>query len=369
MEKTIEVNAPYFGVNDDEATLIKLNIIDGSFVNEGDIICIFETSKSTIELIAEESGFIQLYVKEGDYIKSGIQIGFISNKKENIIPTQNNQFEKLTRFTRKALDYLKINNYSIDLVKINKPIITERDLINFFLTENKVNTIDISNKLARINSSTVLIIGAGHGNISIAENLLSTGYCPSICFMDYSKDQPSDEISGWPIFSRFDFEKIRDKGCKRVIIHLPFKKLKSFINKINEYDFSYINSINPKSFIASNCEIGKSVYIGPNSSIETQSHISDFCYIGSNTIVGVRARIGEGTMVLNNSSIAHDSKIGVGCQISDGTRIAGRVIVGDRVTTGLNVTVNMDLKIADDITINSGTSLYKDVKNNPLPRN
>lgn len=53
---------------EEEADLIDWNVADGASVNEGDVLCQFETSKLTSEFTAPTSGELTQVAEEGDMV-------------------------------------------------------------------------------------------------------------------------------------------------------------------------------------------------------------------------------------------------------------------------------------------------------------
>lgn len=63
-----EIKVPLLAVNDSSLTVVDLLFTDGQPVKKGEIVLVFETSKTTYEVPAEADGFIQYYCEAGqDY--------------------------------------------------------------------------------------------------------------------------------------------------------------------------------------------------------------------------------------------------------------------------------------------------------------
>ena len=50
---------------------------DGSYVNEGDLLCEIESDKATLEMPSENSGVIKIMAEEGSELEIGVKIGEI----------------------------------------------------------------------------------------------------------------------------------------------------------------------------------------------------------------------------------------------------------------------------------------------------
>lgn len=63
-----EIKVPLLAVNDSSLTVVDVLFTDGQPVKKGEILLLFETSKTTYEVLAEADGFIQYYCEAGkDY--------------------------------------------------------------------------------------------------------------------------------------------------------------------------------------------------------------------------------------------------------------------------------------------------------------
>lgn len=71
--------------------------------------------------------------------------------------------------------------------------------------------------------------------------------------------------------------------------------------------------------------------------------------------------IGEGSKLDNNIHTGHNSIIGKNCLICVGTTLGGSCTLGDSVQIGMNVIINPHIKIANNVTIGSGSIVTKDI--------
>ena len=118
--------------------------------------------------------------------------------------------------------------------------------------------------------------------------------------------------------------------------------------------------------------IGEGCEIGPNCFIRPSTSIGDFCHIGAAVEVK-NSIIMKGTKIPHHNYVG-DSIIGEYCNLGSGTKIANLrfdkkeliidgihtkrnklgVIMGDRVQTGINSSINVGSAIADDVFIKPG---------------
>ena len=70
-KKYIEISLGPVGVNEDRGILQEWLVEEGQFISVGTIICEFETTKTVIEIEAENEGYIVPIVEESAEVKVG----------------------------------------------------------------------------------------------------------------------------------------------------------------------------------------------------------------------------------------------------------------------------------------------------------
>ncbi|HTL10077.1 MAG TPA: 2-oxo acid dehydrogenase subunit E2 [Chitinophagaceae bacterium] len=61
-----EIKVPLLAVNDTTLTVVEINFANGAAVKAGDQLMVFETSKTTYEVVADASGFVQYFCEVGN---------------------------------------------------------------------------------------------------------------------------------------------------------------------------------------------------------------------------------------------------------------------------------------------------------------
>jgi len=152
---------------------------------------------------------------------------------------------------------------------------------------------------------------------------------------------------------------------------------KSFIDVIKLFkpDYRAVKSISNKYIIGKNVTIGKNVVIADNTVISDNVIIEDNVKIGATCFIGDGSVIKSKTQLDPNVSIYENVEIGSNVYISSGTRIGGqgfsiinddngdkidiphigKVIIGDKVSIGLNTCI--DRGTIDNTTIGKNTKI------------
>lgn len=170
----------------------------------------------------------------------------------------------------------------------------------------------------------------------------------------------------------------------------PWDLLQANESFLSELKATSLAEIEDNVTIKGNVSIGKGTQIKAGSYIEgpatigEQCHIGPCCYLRPSTAIGDNCHIGsmveiKNSIIMKNTQIPHhnyigDSIIGEGCNFGAGTKIAnlrfdnknikvmdidtGRrklgAIIGDRVQTGINASINVGTVIGNDSLIGPG---------------
>jgi acetyltransferase-like isoleucine patch superfamily enzyme len=362
----LSIKVPFLGANDLTANLIEWAVKEGEFVQAGSLICTIETTKTIYDVSAPIEGFVKIAPLKDSVVKFDQVIAMIA-KSANLIPSFEISSEESSKyiFTAKALLEMKKHNININDLNFSKKIIKESDIKNY-LKELLQNSSSIHKSFPAINSKPILIMGAGHGNLTISSYLEESDSNISVAYIDYSSSDIERVIDGKPVFGYRQLESLFLRGCREIILHTPYEYIEEMDVLIRKIGFNYCSFIHKSAVVSSSSKLGDSIVVGPNVVIDHGAVLENFVYIGPNCIIGGNTYIGKGSMLLNGASLAHDSILGEACMVSDGARIAGRVSVGRHTLIGLNSTVNMDVEIGDRVVIASGASAYTSIPNNAL---
>lgn len=132
-----QIKTPLVSVNDTSLTVVNIPFTQGDFVKKGDVILVFETSKTTYDVAAEVDGFIfYICVEHAEYEVSEVVAYIYSNKEEvpttgikknsqptvttKDEPTENTSFwEGETLFSHAAIQLIRDYNLSTAVFKGN----------------------------------------------------------------------------------------------------------------------------------------------------------------------------------------------------------------------------------------------------------
>lgn len=139
-EKRIEVTVPSLGVNDKSATVVEIVVDEGEQVDQGDLIAVLETTKSTFDIEAPSAGYVAFLINEDDEVEVEqiicllvAELSRLDSEKEAFLEDARSEDEvSAVRITRKA--ELKVKQLGVDLqhlASFASGIIREKDVEAF----------------------------------------------------------------------------------------------------------------------------------------------------------------------------------------------------------------------------------------------
>lgn len=172
-----EIKVPLLSVNDTSLTIVDILVSNGSLVKEGDVIMIFETSKTTYELIAETGGFIKILAEiNNDYEVNTVIAEIYSTKEETAILQQTEKlpitYSTQQKVVEKPLKEIKtftgntvFSNAALEMAeKLNADLssfdgydfVSSADVENIFSKNKKTSQDSSQSKKQRDNSAIQL---------------------------------------------------------------------------------------------------------------------------------------------------------------------------------------------------------------------
>ena len=110
------INIPQLGTNDTVAVLIEKVMENNSFVDKDQVLCVLETTKATVDVISDMSGYIFYLHDIGNEINSGDPIALIADTIDDLskqskdyirIMKENNSTKSDPKATKKAFQLAK----------------------------------------------------------------------------------------------------------------------------------------------------------------------------------------------------------------------------------------------------------------------
>lgn len=350
--------AEKYNASDDSIKITEVLAISGNFVNEGDLLFSIETSKTSIDIDAEMDGYVYFNFTLGQNISIGELYYLVS---ETVVKNWESHFIKNNRvelegdqdviITHKAKRLLE--KYSISHLLINKKVIKEVDVINYYKTVEKSKQ-SFNDKLIEPHatiidkSKFIIILGAGGGAKMCIDAIKNSNQLSIIGLLD-DNIEIGNTILDYPVIGNFmAVDKLISLGFVNYVIafgvienrQARFELFKS----LKKSGARFPNIIHPKAIVESSVTLGEgNVFLA-----------------GSN--IGSCAKIGDLNYVNNNSLISHDCILEDNVHVAPGAVIASSVKIKSNVLIGMNSTIYIGIHIGKNSTINNGLIINNDVK-------
>jgi sugar O-acyltransferase (sialic acid O-acetyltransferase NeuD family) len=344
--------------NDQSAELVSWSVIDGTLVRKGDTLCIVETTKSAVDVVAEDDGVFRAPVPVGHTYEVGHPIGFLAESADEPVPdlTPPDSHAVIepeatqAQWTKKAK--ILADKLGVDLVELANR--HSEQVVNEDMVKAAAGGLDSlvtptqASKLAPItipfanenNIQRVLILGGGGGATLVLDILNRTMNQAAVGILDNNPKMAGKKLMGIPILGEFGLADTlwRDGAFDAVIstiVRDVFDRA-AIYDRFMKIGIPFTNVIDPEA------RIGRDVTIGKGNLIIYGSYLATCVKIGNNNFMAA------GTL------IEHHSEVGNHCTLGPRTSLAGGVSVGDHVKFGMQVAIEPQLKIGSESVIASG---------------
>lgn len=359
------IRVPLLNANEEEVVVVEVRVREGDAVRAGDLVCMIETTKATLDVEAPAAGFIRsLSVQKGGRMRVGAVICAVTATTDEAVtlPIESTQESSDLRATRKARELAEQNG--LDLRELRRDSIIKEEDVRAYLAKRSGGTscarIGLAEIAARIKSlpksvRPVVIYGArGHAKILIDLVRGSHPEMAIVAAIDDSSDSPAEVlgvpvIGGSPMFSELRKLKVEDALLGIGFVTDPQMR-KGVYDRLVGHGFRIPNLIHRSAVLE------PSVSLGPAAQI----------FAGA--IVGAAVRLGEDVTLNGGVIVAHDCVIGDHSHLTPGCILAGDVQVGESSLIGMGATVYMGVRIGSNVVISNGCHVMKDVPDGTIVR-
>jgi sugar O-acyltransferase (sialic acid O-acetyltransferase NeuD family) len=356
---------PRINANDESAELVSWSVVDGSRVCKGDTLCVVESTKSAVDIVADDDGVFRAPAPAGHSYEVGYPIGFLAESAHEPVPDLapiDAQFgieptATKIQWTKKAK--ILADKLGVDIEALAKShfekLVTE-DMVKaaagssaspvtpIKASEYPAITIPLGseNKIER-----VLILGGGGGAALVLDILSRTTNQVPVGILDNNPKMAGKKLMGVPILGGFELAETlwRDGVFDAVIstiVRDVFDRAATY-NMFSRLGIPFTNVIDPE------VRIGRDALIGKGNLIIYGCYLAAYVKIGNNNFLAA------GTF------IEHHSEVGSHCAFGPRTSLAGGVSVGDCVKLGMQVAIEPELQIGSESVIASGVAVTSHV--------
>ena len=342
------VEAPLVNTNEPDAQVIDLAIAPFSAITSGDHICTLETSKATVEVEAEWTGFVgAVRIARDDIITAGDLICEIFDA----MPPQDASDAGAAaakaagvKMTKKA--EVLARELGVDPTTLpTGRFVTEKDVRAAALAAAPVE-LDPA-LVARIHGSALVIFGGGGLGKTIIDLVRASGEHEVIGIVDDGLEIGA-EVLGVPVI-----------GGQRYLAALAAEGLPFAANAVGA--IGRISTRTKVSAIIAEAGLRAPVLVEPTASIAGSAELAEGVQVFAQAVVSAAASVGPNTIINTGTIISHDCRIGADSHIAPGAVLAGEVTVGDGSLVGMGVTASVGLTVGPRAVIGNGSVLTADV--------
>jgi len=341
------------GVSDDFYKIIELYKDHGSWVEEGDLILCFETSKTAIDIEAPANGYVFFDANENEEITIGQTIAVITEEETF---SYNDWFKFVNKPNKKkdlknsTLKISKPAQLLIDQHNIDVSVFKDTIMITRTDVEKYINGLQNPSVIddIKLDKGSVLIFGGGgHAKVCI-EIIKQTKTHTMIGVVDDNIPLHTSIFDIPIIGNLLIVDKLIQKGLQNVILGIGGILKKGIRKKI-------FNTLKEKCLYIPNI-------IHPSASVEPSVQLGEGNQIMQGAIIGSNVKIGNNCIINSGSIISHDTIIGDNVHISPGAIIAGGVTIKEDSIIGMGTTIFLGLTIGKNVVIQNGTNVFTDIE-------
>ena len=345
MKYTI-VNMPAISSNEERAELIEWRIKQESKVEKNQIIAIAETTKTTFEIIANDSGILHQIVNQGDVVTTNEKIEIIFKnekydfnealKKINIIE---NKIEK--QWTKKA--ELIAKKLGVEIEELAKKIgrtVTEADVLANNTIESDLRDLT-DNKYPAGRRERILLIGGGGGGGALAVDAIQrTTHQRAVGILDNNVSLHGKTMLGVPVIGNnsrvMELYKEDFFDAAIIVVTADINERKMLFIDLKNKNIKFTNIIDPSVIIRTNVSMGSGNLILANG------------------FIAACVSMGDNNFLASHTCIEHHSVVGSHCTFGPRTTTSGAVVIGDKVKFGMGVMIEPYITIGSNSLIPSG---------------
>jgi acetyltransferase EpsM len=356
MPEPTPIIIPLINPNETGALLAALHVTSGQRIAHGDNICTLETTKSTLELVAEVNGYVVgLAFRTGQTVQAGDILGYLADSPDWTPPALPNSSAEPKpyhpeglRISQPAL--MLAQQHNLDLTHFSSDVFVTKKMVQEMINLSSIPEPELQTH--HFDPTAIIIYGGGGHGKALIDLIRMLGTYPISGIVDDGLPAGS-LIMGVPVLGGSTIlERLIKQG-----VHLAANAVGGIGNitsRINVFErltlagFSCPTLVHPTAFIEPGALLAEGVQVMPHA------------YVGS------EAQVGFGTIINTGAIVSHDCKLGDYANLSPGAILAGEVTVGKATLVGMGVTVNLGVKIGNYARIGNGATVKQDVPENGI---
>jgi acetyltransferase-like isoleucine patch superfamily enzyme len=347
---------PTTDVNSETAIVTAWNVHDRSPVEAGDIVAEVETSKSVLDVVAPEAGYLLRCAEEGEEIVLVRPLAYL-------FPSP----EALDEHAAHLAETTAAASASADGVRATAPArrraaelgidvasLTVRDLVTVKMVEAAAGgqpagpARELPPPLgAPSDVERIVVIGAGLGSTQVIDILAAGGSKKPVAIVDDDRDRWAAQVGGVPVVG--GTQQLREHYAENhfdsavVSISTSVPARTRFRELCGELGIPLANAIDPTARITAEVQLGAG------------NVVCAFCHFGVGT------RIGDNNFLSAYNSFDHHNVLGSDISTGPGCITSGLVRIGDRARLGTGIFVEPHVELGAGVQVASGAVIVSSV--------
>ena len=352
MPDPIEVLAPLLNPNEPDVQVAHVQIVEGQKVQEGDTLCMLESTKSAMELIAEREGFVVgLEVVEGDLLRAGDSVCWLADDPAWMPPETAAAVEDVhegvvpagLRITKPGLRLMR--DHGLDPTRLPRETLITESVVRRILAlegggEMEALKVDF-------NAGAIIVYGGGGHGKSVIDLIRALGQHQIIGVIDDGLVKGGEVMGVSVLGGGEQLPQLAKDGVRLAVnavggIGDITSRIRVF-KKLLEAGFGFPTIIHPTAFVEPTARLNQGVQVFPHA------------YIGSDVDVGF------GSIVNTAAVVSHDCQLGAYVNVAPGALLAGAVAVDEGALIGMGATLNLNITIGARARIGNSAVIKNDV--------
>jgi len=352
-------------VSDDRYLVVSLPIASGTYVEKGQTLAEFETSKSTMEIESPAAGYFFTRLQEGQELEVGGLVGLISPESslfedafERFAPTDFPPAPVAATFVSSEGPRISkpaqelIARHSLDLRLFQGLELVRRQDVERLLESQATMSVPETSSAVRhpritMGGANVIIVGGG-GHAKVCIDILRQMQTFQVVGVLDAGLKVGSQVLGVPVLgSDLELSKFYDEGFRFAVNGVGavtnHRSRREIFFRIKDAGFHLPNLIHPSAVVEPSAILGEGNQIFANATVGSAVIIGDNCIINSGVVV------------------SHDCVLADHVHIAPGTALAGAVKVGEETLVGMGVTIYLGVSIGRRVIISNGMNIFANV--------
>ena len=342
-EPTIVV-VPLLNPNEPESRLAAIHAPDGARVGAGQPLVTLETTKSSVEVVAEAAGYVTgLRAALGSLLRAGDRLCWLAESStwrppEDARPPAEAPLPEGLRLTAPALALARTTGVDLARLPLGQ-VITEAQLRDMLAGKPQDATQAAERRM-------IVYGGGGHGK-SLIESIRATGEHEIVGVLDDGLARGT-HVLGLPVLGGAEMlSEMLAQGVRLAANAVggigDVRSRVIVFRRLVEAGFACPAVVHPTAFVEPSARLSAGVQVMPHA------------YVGSESDVGF------GVIINTAAVVSHDCRLGAYANVSPGALLAGGVTVGEAALVGMGVTVNLGVTIGDAARVGNSAVVKMDV--------